>query len=76
MGKLGIVARKNNPNPKPHRSKKKMSYHGREGYPIIHKTEAGKQYIMVRRRGGGTKRLYLVKGNVPKHLREKTRRKK
>jgi len=54
-----------------HRSKKKLRYHGREGYPMIHETKQGKEYIMVRKRGGGTKRLYLVKGNVPKNLRDK-----
>lgn len=59
---------------KPRRSKKKLTYHGREGYPIIH-YENGKAYIMVRKKGGGTKRLYLVKGNVPKHLREKRKTK-
>ena len=59
--------------PKP--SKKKLTYHGRSGYPILHKTKtSNKTYIMVRVReveGGGTKRLYLDKsGNVPKKHRK------
>ena len=53
------------------RSKKKMTYHGRTGRPVIHKTKTKKRYIMVRKKGGGTKRLYLVHGNVPKKYREK-----
>ena len=47
------------------RSKLKLTYHGRSGRPVLHKTEANKTYIMVRKRGGGVKRLYLVKGRVP-----------
>ena len=55
----------------PKKSKKKMTYHGRPGYPILHKTKTSNRiYIMVRARdveGGGTKRLYLdINGNVPK----------
>ena len=42
----------------PKRSKKKITYHGRGGYPVIHKTESGKKFIMVRAEKGGTKRLY------------------
>jgi len=43
------------------RSKRKMTYHGRIGHPLIHKTNDGKkQFIMVRAKGGGTKRLYLT----------------
>ena len=41
------------------RSKKKIKYHGREGHPIIHKTEKGRKYHMVRKKGGGVKRKYL-----------------
>jgi len=48
------------------RSKKKMTYHGRTGYPLIHATRGGRLFIMVRKRGGGTKRLYLVRGKVPR----------
>jgi len=48
------------------RSKIKMKYHGRVGNPVLHETDTGKKFIMVRAGGGrGTKRLYLVKGNVP-----------
>jgi hypothetical protein len=45
---------------KVHRSRKKLTYHGRSGYPIIHYTEKGRRYIMVRKSGGGMKRLYLT----------------
>ena len=55
------------------RSKKKMTYHGRTGHPIIHESEKGKEFIMVRKSGGGTKRLYLEHGNVPKQHREKVK---
>lgn len=48
------------------RSRRKMTYHGRSGYPVIHETETGRKYIMVRAKGGrGTKRLYLKNGRVP-----------
>ena len=46
----------------PHRSKHKFSYHMREGYPVIHLSKTGREYIMVRKKGGGTKRLYIKKG--------------
>jgi hypothetical protein len=51
----------------PRRSKKKMTYHGRTGHPIIHEAKtSGRKFMMVRAKGGGTKRLYLDKhGNVP-----------
>lgn len=42
----------------PRRSKKSITYHGRSGRPIIHQTEGGRLYIMVRAKGGGVKRLY------------------
>ena len=49
------------------RSIKKIKYHGREGYPVIHISDTGRKYIMVRHPSGkGTKRLYLVNGKVPK----------
>lgn len=52
------------------RSKKELCYHGRCGHFVIHETDANKLYVMVRKRGGGTKRLYLDKsGNVPKKYR-------
>jgi len=34
----------------------------REGYPVIHLSKTGREYIMVRKKGGGTKRLYIKKG--------------
>ena len=40
------------------KAKKKITYHGRSGKPEVHKTKKGKKYIMVRAKGGGTKRLY------------------
>ena len=40
------------------RSKKTISYHGRKGHPTIHTTQKGRKYMMVRKTGGGTKRLY------------------
>ena len=40
------------------RSRKKITYHGRTGFPIIHTTKSGRKYIMVRAKGGGVKRLY------------------
>jgi hypothetical protein len=41
------------------KSKRKITYHGRSGYPVIHIDErTGRKYIMVRKSGGGTKRLY------------------
>ncbi len=42
----------------PRRSKRFIKYHGRKGKPVIHKSKTGKTYIMVRAKGGGTKRLY------------------
>lgn len=55
----------------PFRSKRKMTYHGRSGYPKIHKSKSGKEYIMTRKKGGGTKRLHLEKGRIPKRHRRK-----
>jgi len=40
------------------RSKKAITYHGRSGRPIVHQNERGRKFIMVRAKGGGTKRLY------------------
>jgi len=59
-----------------YRSKRKLCYHGRCGHPIIHSDKNGREYIMVRKRGGGVKRLYLKNGNVPKKYRKKVRHKK
>ena len=47
------------------RSKIRMTYHGRSGKPVLHQSDSGKSYIMVRKRGGGVKRLYLQRGRVP-----------
>lgn len=40
------------------RSSKTITYHGRTGRPLVHIAKTGKRYIMVRKPGGGTKRLY------------------
>jgi len=40
------------------KTKNLIVYHGRAGYPIVHKTKTGRKYIMVRKPGGGTRRLY------------------
>ena len=40
------------------RAKKAITYHGRTGRPEIHIAKSGKRYIMVRKKGGGVKRLY------------------
>ncbi len=40
------------------RARKKITYHGRTGFPIIHTTKSGRKYIMVRKTGGGVRRLY------------------
>jgi len=40
------------------RSNKSIDYHGRKGKPMIHAASNGKKFIMVRKKGGGVKRLY------------------
>ena len=40
------------------RTKTQIKYHGRKGYPIVHTSTTHKKYIMVRKTGGGVKRLY------------------
>ena len=35
-----------------------ITYHGRTGRPLVHYAPKGRAYIMVRKEGGGTKRLY------------------
>lgn len=40
------------------RARKPITYHGRTGRPVVHRTKDGRKYIMVRDKGGGTKRLY------------------
>jgi len=42
----------------PRSSKNIIKYHDREGHVKIHMDEKGRKYIMVRAKGGGTKRLY------------------
>lgn len=44
-------------------------YHGRRGKPVIHLTkDLLKPYIMVRKKGGGVKRLYLGTANASKQI--------
>ena len=38
---------------------KKITYHGRTGRPLLHKAKDGRIYIMVRKKGGGTRRRYV-----------------
>jgi hypothetical protein len=40
------------------RSKKSIDYHGRKGKPVVHASKDGRKFIMVRKKGGGVKRLY------------------
>jgi len=40
------------------RSRRVITYHGRSGRPQVHEAENGRRYIMVRKKGGGIKRLY------------------
>jgi len=40
------------------RTRKLIRYHSRVGHPFIHHAKNGRRYIMVRKRGGGVKRLY------------------
>ena len=40
------------------RAKKSKMYHGRVGRPLIHITKSGRKFVMVRAKGGGTRRLY------------------
>ncbi|GAF79172.1 unnamed protein product, partial [marine sediment metagenome] len=60
----------------PYKSKRRICYKSptsgrvRCGRPSIHASKTGRKYIMVRKVGGGTKRLYLNKqGNIPKKYR-------
>lgn len=46
-----------------------ITYHGRKGRPIIHLTKVNlKPFIMVRKVGGGTKRLYLGSAKAGKNI--------
>lgn len=40
------------------RTKKVICYHDRCGHPVSHETKTGRKYIRVRKKGGGTKRMY------------------
>jgi len=40
------------------RTPKTITYHGRKGHPLIHITTSGARFIMVRKAGGGVRRLY------------------
>jgi len=40
------------------RALKAIAHHGRSGHPLIHVAATGARYIMIRKKGGGTKRLY------------------
>ena len=40
------------------RRAKAIKYHGRAGRPVVHTSKSDRKYIMVRRSGGGVKRLY------------------
>ena len=55
------------------RSSKSITYHGRSGHPIVHQTKGGRLYIMVRKPGGGTKRLY--EGSLYQEQKDGKRRK-
>lgn len=52
------MGRRGRRNGYPRRAKSAITYHGRRGRPLIHVTKSDKEYIMVRAKGGGTKRLY------------------
>ena len=59
----------------PYRSEKELCYHGRCGHPLIHLgAKTNREYIMVRKKDGGRKRLYLEAGNVPARLRGEKRK--
>lgn len=48
---------------------KNIVYHGRKGKPTIHLTkDLLKPYIMVRKKGGGVKRLYLGTAKATKNI--------
>lgn len=42
----------------PRRAAKPTTYHSRKGRALIHITDTERRFIMVRAKGGGTKRLY------------------
>ena len=42
----------------PRKSRRIITYHGRQGYPVIHQDKHGRLYIMVRSQKGKSKKLY------------------
>jgi hypothetical protein len=61
------IGRRGRRNGYPRRSKLALTYHSRTGKPLIHMTDTNKRYIMVRAKGGGTKRLYEGSQYAPAH---------
>lgn len=52
MKKLELIGKVGN------RTKNTIRYHNRRGKPKIHANKAGRRYVLVRKVGGGVKRLY------------------
>ena len=51
------------------KAKRNITYHGRSGKPTIHLTKVSlKPYIMVRKVGGGVKRLYIGSAKASKNI--------
>jgi len=51
------------------KAKRRITYHGRSGKPTIHLTKSSlKPYIMVRKVGGGVKRLYIGSAKASKDI--------
>jgi len=40
------------------RNKKRVCYHGRCEHLLVHYSKSGKKYVLVRKKGGDTRRLY------------------
>jgi len=56
----------------PYTGKEDMLYHARQKKPLIHIDEkTGKEYVMVRKTGGGTKRMYDFKKFLVSNLKKK-----
>jgi len=56
----------------PYTGKEDMLYHARQKKPLIHIDEkTGKEYVMVRKTGGGTKRMYDWKKYLVSNLKKK-----
>ena len=56
------------------RSPKRITYHGRSGHPLIHLAKSGIRYTMVRKKGGGVKRLYEGSKYITGGLRSAVKR--